>query len=286
VTRSGDTAAERLLWGGAGLALGEFTCPPDDRRWEELNDIGTTSHVVFPQTSVAIVQLGRPRAVVNPNHVVFYNADQRFRRFVRDGRGDHSYFVTLDGTAMDEVAGGSFAAVHCLRDPALHLEIRLLVHRLKHAAVDALSAEEAVQHVLGSALAAARSQRPPGRGRPATRTVHRSLVEDAKALLGARALDQMPLAELARELHTSRFHLVRVFRRETGTTIAAYRTQLRIRAALERLLAGGDDLAAIAAECGFASHSHLTDTFRRTLGAPPSGIRAAVSRGARRPGSG
>ena len=274
---TGDTAAERLLWGGAGLGLGEFRCPPHDRRWEELNDIGSASHVVFPQTSVAIVQLGRPQAVVNPNHVVFYNADQRFRRFVRDGRGDHSYFVTLDRAAMDEVAGGSFGAVHCLREPALHLEIRLLVHRLTHAVVDPLAAEEAVQSVLGSALAAAGSPRPPRRGRSATRTLHRCLAEDAKALLGARALERMSLTELARELHTSRFHLVRVFRRETGTTIAAYRTQLRIRAALERLLAGGDDLATIAAECGFASHSHLTDTFRHTLGAPPSGIRAAVS---------
>ena len=282
----GETAAERLLWGGPGLALGEFICPPDDRRWEELNHIGSVSHVVFPQTSVAIGQIGRPRAVVNPNHVVFYNADQRFRRFVRDGRGDHSYFVTLDAAAMDEVAGGSFEAVHCLREPGLHLRIRLLVHHLHAGCADPMAVEEAVQDVLGDALTASRSAEWARRGRLHTRTAHRRLAEDAKAILGARALDRISLAELARELHASRFHLVRVFRRETGTTIAAYRTQLRVRAAIERLLAGGDDLATIAADCGFASHSHLTDTFRRTLGTPPTGLRAAVRTGAARaPGS-
>jgi AraC family transcriptional regulator len=286
VSVRGDAAAERLLWRGAGLALGEFVCPTGDRRWEELNDIGSVSHVVFPQTSVAIVQTGRPQTVVNPNHVVFYNADQRFRRFVRDGRGDHSYFVTLDAPTMDEVAGGSFAAVECLRGPSLHLRIRLLVHRLHSGPADPSAVEEAVHELLGEALAATRPAGPPRGARPTTRTAHRRLAEDAKTILAARALDRVSLAELARELHASRFHLVRVFRRETGTTIAAYRTQLRVRAALERLLAGGDDVATIAVECGFASHSHLTDTFRRTLGTPPAGLRAAVRTEARSPGSG
>jgi len=285
VSAIGDTAAERTLWRAAGLALGEFVCPPDDRRWDELKDIGGVSHVVFPQTSVAIVQVGRPQAVVNPNHVVFYNADQRFRRFVRDARGDHSYFVTLDAANMEEAAGGRFDAVHCLRDPALHLRIRLLVHHLHAGSTDAVAVEETVEDVLTAALDAARSDDHPRGGRSRTRTAHRRLVDDAKAVLGARAVDHLSLVDLARELHVSRFHLVRVFRRETGTTIAAYRTQLRVRAAIERLLAGGDDLATIAADCGFASHSHLTDTFRRTLGTPPSRLRSAVRAAATSRGS-
>lgn len=273
MTGTGDAAAERLLWRASGLTLGEFVCPPADRRWEELNHIGSVPHVVFPQTSVAIVQVGRPRAVVNPNHVVFYNAGQRFRRFVRDGRGDHSYFVTLDAAAMEELAGGRFAVDHCLRDASLHVAMRLLVHRLHTGVADTLASEEAVHGMLDRALAAARQARRSPRGRACTREAHRRLAEDAKAVLGARALERLTLEELARDLHASRFHLVRVFRSETGTTIAAYRTELRVRAALERLLAGDDDLATIAAECGFASHSHLTDTFRRTIGAPPSRLR-------------
>jgi AraC family transcriptional regulator len=276
VSTIGDTAAERLLWATAGLSLGEFVCPPADRRWQELNHIGSVSHVVFPQTSVAIVQVGRPQAVVNPNHVVFYNADQRFRRFVRDGRGDHSYFLTLDGAAMDDLAGGRFCAVHCLRAPSLHLGIRLLVHRLAAGGSDPLAVEESVHGLLAEAVAGSRRA---ARSRPAkarTRAAHRRLTEDVKAILGARALDRLSLDEIARAVHVSRFHLVRVFRTETGTTIAEYRTQLRVRAAIERLLSGEDDLSTIAADCGFASHSHLTDTFRRTLGTAPSRLRTGA----------
>ena len=272
----GDTAAERLLWERAGLTLGEFICPPDDRRWAELNHIGSVSHVVFPQTSVAIVQVGRPQTVVNPNHVVFYNADQRFHRFVRDGRGDHSYFLTLDGAAMDDRAGGRFSAVHCLRAPSLHLGIRLLVHRLSAGGPDPLDVDEAVHGLLAEAIAGSQRDGHPPRRKARTRAAHRRLTEDVKAILTARALDRVSLEEIARSVHVSRFHLVRVFRSETGTTIAEYRMQLRVRAAIERLLAGGDDLATIAADCGFASHSHLTDTFRRTLGTPPSRLRSAT----------
>jgi AraC family transcriptional regulator len=272
----GDTAAERRLWATAGLSLGEFVCPPDDRRWQELNHIGSVSHVVFPQTSVAIVQVGRPQAVVNPNHVVFYNADQRFRRFVRDGRGDHSYFLTLDGAAMDDLAGGRFCAVHCLRAPSLHLGIRLLVHRLAGGGSDPLAVEESVHGLLAEAVAGSRRVAPAPPAKARTRAAHRRLTEDVKAILGARALDRLSLDEIARSVHVSRFHLVRVFRSETGTTIAEYRTQLRVRAAIERLLSGEDDLSTIAADCGFASHSHLTDTFRRTLGTAPSRLRTGA----------
>ena len=43
------------------------------------------------------------------------------------------------------------------------------------------------------------------------------------------------LTALARALHTSPFHLARVFRSETGFTVEGYRQALRLRAALELL---------------------------------------------------
>jgi len=66
-----------------------------------------------------------------------------------------------------------------------------------------------------------------------------------------------------------------VFRAVTGLTISGYRTQLRVRAALERVLAG-DDLTATALSLGFDSHSHFTYAFRRTFGGPPSTLRAGA----------
>jgi Helix-turn-helix domain len=49
--------------------------------------------------------------------------------------------------------------------------------------------------------------------------------------------------------------------------------RLRLKAALERLAAGDEDVAAIARAVGFSSHSHLTASFRRAFGVQPSRIR-------------
>ena len=81
------------------------------------------------------------------------------------------------------------------------------------------------------------------------------------------------LGELARTLHTSPFHLARVFRAETGFTLAGYRQALRLRAALERLPGNDRDLSALALELGFSSHSHFTATFTREYGVPPSAVK-------------
>ena len=42
---------------------------------------------------------------------------------------------------------------------------------------------------------------------------------------------------------------------------------------LERLLETGDHISAIAADAGFASHSHLGGAFRREFGTTPSEVR-------------
>jgi len=62
---------------------------------------------------------------------------------------------------------------------------------------------------------------------------------------------------------------VRLFHRQTGTTLHAYRNQLRLRAALERLTDPGVDLLDTALDLGYSSHSHFTETFRRSFGITP-----------------
>ena len=88
--------------------------------------------------------------------------------------------------------------------------------------------------------------------------------------------EPLSLHELAARLSVSPFHLARVFRRRTWYSLHAYRTQLRLRLALERLPESRGALTSLAFELGFASHSHFTDTFRREFGVPPSVVRAAA----------
>jgi AraC-like DNA-binding protein len=57
-----------------------------------------------------------------------------------------------------------------------------------------------------------------------------------------------------------------------------YLTDLRAAAALARIEAGDASLAAVAADLGFANHSHLTATLRRRLGLTPRMIRERLGR--------
>jgi AraC-like DNA-binding protein len=74
-------------------------------------------------------------------------------------------------------------------------------------------------------------------------------------------------------VHFSPYALARAFRRLTGYTIHAYQLQLRLRGSLDRVIGGGAGLSDIAADQGFASHSHYTAAFRRAFGRTPSELR-------------
>src|SRR5262249_18771934 len=86
------------------------------------------------------------------------------------------------------------------------------------------------------------------------------------------------LDDVARAVHTSPFHLARLFGERTGLPVHRYLTQLRLRAALDRLAGGASDLTALALDLGFSSHSHFADAFRREFGRTPSDVRKIAGR--------
>jgi AraC family transcriptional regulator len=101
----------------------------------------------------------------------------------------------------------------------------------------------------------------------------RDLAEAARAVVASRFDEPLSLPIIARLVETSVFHLARVFRGMTGTTLHAYRNQLRLRAALERVADPGSDLLSVAIDLGYSSHSHFTEAFRRTFKVTPSALR-------------
>ncbi len=74
----------------------------------------------------------------------------------------------------------------------------------------------------------------------------------------------------------SYFHLARLFRSHTGLGLHAYREQLRLAAALQRLDDGEGDLAALAHDLGYSSQSHLGSAFHRAIGITPGQARQAL----------
>jgi AraC family transcriptional regulator len=91
----------------------------------------------------------------------------------------------------------------------------------------------------------------------------------------ARLTEGVRLADLASDCGLSESYLARTFRAATGTTLHAALVERRIARARSLMEAASRrgvpaSLAEVAAATGFASHAHMTTTFRRVLGVTPS----------------
>ncbi|WP_158628888.1 helix-turn-helix domain-containing protein [Dyella choica] len=102
--------------------------------------------------------------------------------------------------------------------------------------------------------------------------VMRQVTRVEEAIVG-RAEENLGVEELAKVAGCSPFHLCRIFRACTGQSLRQFRMQQRLGSALGRLGDGERDLAALACDMGFNSHSHMTDAFRLALGMSPSEVR-------------
>ena len=279
------------------LSIGRFECPPGDRRWSQENWIGPEHHVVFPSRCVVIDKGRLGRVVANPNRVVLYDAGQTYRRELVSPDGDVATWIALRPAVIRDLVDDSrtgssisgFGRAECWVGPSELLALRTLLATLGAGGRDALRIEEEVLRLVGRLVRAGRETRagpqPSRRGRlrAATRRGHEQLVHDAELLLSARYADPVGLGEVARTVGASPYHLARVFRAATGQSMHAYREQIRLRTALERLTRPerAGSLAALASELGFASHAHLATRFRSPFGRTPSAVRSLSASRAR-----
>jgi AraC-like DNA-binding protein len=125
-----------------------------------------------------------------------------------------------------------------------------------------LAVEEGVSSLIDELLGAPRATLGP---HPA--------VERARAFSAEHATRNDDLHVVARAAAASPFHLARLFRRHTGRTLHAYREDLRLVSALQRLRAGEPSLAQLALALGYAHHSHFSAAFKRRFGFAPSQVR-------------
>ena len=270
---------ERLLFSSALFTIAEFACPPEDEAWLDVNVIESASPlVVFPHLPVGVRPEGSPPVLATPNLAMLYNPGQTYERCLRDARGDECIWIALHPPAVEalEAAGGGrlrdgrMTVAYAPADRLTYLHHHLLARHLRGDAPDPLLVEETTMRLVRSVLG---QEAPGGARRHVTSSVHHELAEAAKALVAISPAGQQGLHELASRLRVSPFHLARVFRTETGFSLHQYRTQLRLRLALERLPESGGALTSLAIDLGFASHSHFTDTFRREFGVAPSAVR-------------
>lgn len=257
------------------VSVGRFRCPPAHPLFRDSGPTG--GHLlVFPRETVTITHAGKRPIVADPSCVMLYNRGQEYRRGAVTPAGDRCEWLALDGELVRDCVrahAGSSDPERPFGDLAWapgtargYALARALYEHARGPRPDALLVEEVTLRLLDETVAAALGVRA------ARRVEHAELADAARRKLIARLDEPLSLGELARELDVSPFHLARVFRATVGRSLHAWRTQVRLNVALERVLDGAD-LTTVALAAGFSSHSHFTHAFHAAFGAAPSTVR-------------
>ena len=82
----------------------------------------------------------------------------------------------------------------------------------------------------------------------------------------------LTVEQLAERVYLSRYHFMRLFKAQTGTTVYAYVRQKRLMCAA-RLIREGVSAAKAASDSGFADYSTFHRAFRETFGTSPGSLK-------------
>ncbi len=267
-----------LLFDSSLVRVGNVVCwaprsGPADAQWV------ATARIVLPRRGVfRIHHAGRP-IVADANTVVLFGSESEYRvSHPADGGDECTVLVFPPSILADALGSDAIARSTCshtsLRE-ATQLACRMLSTSLHRGFLDRFEAEEAALLLLDAlvgdfAQPAAAGAHRIGQARPVW-------VEDVRALLAAQPAAPWRLDAVAQAVHYSPFHLARQFRAATGMSVHRYLVRLRLGLALDRMAQGETRLAVLAADLGFAHHSHFTASFRSVFGVTPRAAQATLT---------
>ena len=233
------------------------------------SEVAETTQVIVPRSGVFEVAMDGHTSVVHPGTALVLTGQTPYSVSHPTSQGDRCTVLVFAPEVTDASIGG--ARPRCVRISAA---AALRAHVLS-AAGDELDAESQAMSFLNEL-----SDRLAHRGsdrRGASPLAHRRASE-ACAMIAAAPTGRWTLTSIADAMHVSPFHFARQFKAATGETVAEYVVGLRLAVALERLSEGADDLATLARDLGFSSHSHFSSRFRRRFGSTPTAVRSTLTR--------
>jgi AraC family transcriptional regulator len=250
----------------------------------------STSHqVVLVRAGMFVKHVGSRRIVAEPAHVLFFNKGETFR-VSHPSRGDDCTAIACSPALASAILSAEqginvdcpdrpFSLTHSRISPSALIRYHVLRAALRDRTFGSLEAEELTIDLLHQVVREAYRTFTPvdSRSRRGTTMYRQRIVEETKVILAADPSASFSLAELARRVACSPFHLSRIFRSQTGMPVHQYLLRLRLALALERLSSGSRNLSQLGLSLGFASHSHFTTSFRQTFGISPSAFRHRAS---------
>ncbi|NUS38827.1 MAG: helix-turn-helix transcriptional regulator [Lysobacter sp.] len=247
-------------------------------RHRSAEECTAATHLVFPYRGTYLRHVGSEQSVADANHVLLFNAGEGYQVSHPVEGGDASLVLALSEPLLRELAPPALLhkrdalgfRLQSLRiDARAQALVALLRHSLRKGSSEPLEAESLLLTLVSRSLGP-RTTRAPG-ATPAKRR----LVDRVKVLLAGDPGRRWMLAGIAAEIGGSPVYLTQAFQQVEGLPLYRYQLQLRLARALD-LLPRHDDMAALALDLGFSSHSHFTAAFRRAYGRSPSAFRASV----------
>lgn len=277
------------LYAGSMVQISRYRCRPTGPALGREQQQPT--HVIgFPYQGVFALHQGRRRVTIEQGTVLFLNGGASYRTSHPCGAGDHGSAIVVrtdillealsrfDPTVIDRPEA-PFLAASGPSSSRTYLLQRLLYLRVsRRRGPDRLELDEAAFALVADIAAAACQWEEESLPLRPLKARHHGAVHEARAFLALKLQEPISLAEVGDAVGVSPFHLCRVFRAVTGTTITRYRHRLRLRAALERVASPDADLSAVALDHGYSSHSHFTAAFRREFDMTPAEFRRTARR--------
>ena len=255
------------------FTVSAVTCREDHTRWSPAEARGDYRVVLVRRGRFQRAASGRS-AELDPT-LGYVGVPHQEERFAHPAGGDlctavslaPSLWRTLTGDRPDPVAS------------TVYVDARLeLAHRRLHAAASAGDVDFALaEHLLH--LLALTLERVAAAWAPVelpTRSADRAWVAAAREAIAADHPASHGLFPLARLLGVSPYRLSRAFTGELGVSLTRYRNRVRVSRALQRLEDGERNLAALAADLGFADQAHLCRTIRAQLDHTPTALRCLL----------
>ncbi|MGK2924812.1 MAG: helix-turn-helix transcriptional regulator [Lysobacterales bacterium] len=278
----------RSLFRSELVEIGLFDCPRSHPRFHDSGPI--RQHlVVFPRHAVRIRYGPGEEVLASQQVITLYNDGQRYRREVLSDYGDQSIWLrfrkreileALQACGRTHAAAESlpFAWTHSPCPSATFLLQRQMVCGLASPeSNDLLGVTETALRLLHQTVAATSAGRVCTRrmaAQPGTRQRHRRLARRCEVYLTTHYDQPLTLESLAADLATTPFHLSRIFTAHRGHSIHQHLLQLRLRAAVDRMLDRPElPLTDVGIELGFATPSHFSSAFRKHFGISPSQFR-------------
>lgn len=232
----------------------------------------SVTQIGLPRRGLFLMKVRGQDVVLDPNTALVLGAEDEYRVGHPVDGGDESLVLVLPTDLIEDAIGTARSRTGSLT-PRHRLAIAVVARILSDRQPDQLEAEELtllLLNLLSRVFAQLTRENGLGAGQ-------RRRVEQVRALLAGSPATHWDLGQIGRELHCSPFHLARQFRAGTGETISRYLLRLRLAIAIEQLADGERNIARLAAETGFANHSHFSARFRSVFGITPAEARSLLA---------